>query len=295
MCSPKLLPLCLAAVLAVAAPGERAFREETQKWRDAYEAGLKAENGWLSLAGLFWLREGENTFGASEKSSIVLPSGSAPENAGTFVFRKGETQLRAAPGVRFLINGQPVRSPAVLKPDSAGEPDHVTLGRLSMVVIHRGDRYAIRLWDSQSPTRLNFQGIRWYPAKESFRVTARFTSYPQPKMIPILNILGETESNPSPGFASFEIQGKPCHLEPVLEGDRLFFIFKDATSGHGTYPSGRFLYTGLPQKGKLVLDFNQAYNPPCAFTPYATCPLPPKQNHLPVAIEAGALNYGHAN
>jgi len=163
-----------------------------------------------------------------------------------------------------------------------------------MIVIQRGARYGIRLWDNQSPARLNFAGTRWFPVKESYRVTAQFTSYPQPKMIPILNILGDTEPTPSPGFAMFELEGKQCRLEPVLEGDQLFFMYKDATSGKETYPAGRFLYTALPADGKVVLDFNQAHNPPCAFTPYATCPLPPKQNHLSVAVEAGELNSPHA-
>lgn len=286
--------LSLALWLTAAESGDRAYREEMRKWRDAYTASLKEENGWVSVAGLFWLKEGANTFGAASNNSIALPPGSAPDSAGSFIFHQGQTQLLVSATSAILLNGKPVSSPTTIKPDSSGEPDRITLGRLSMIVIHRGARYGIRLWDNQSAARLNFAGTRWFPVKESYRVTAQFTSYPQPKMIPILNILGDTEPQPSPGFATFELGGTRCHLEPVLEGDQLFFMFKDATSGHETYPAGRFLYTALPVDGKVVLDFNHAHNPPCAFTPYATCPLPPKQNHLSVAMEAGELFSGHA-
>ena len=288
---------CLAFTLwlTAAESGDRAYREEMQKWRDSYTASLKEENGWVALAGLFWLKEGANTFGAASTNSIVLPPGSAPDSAGSFIFHQGNTQLLVNTAAPALLNGKPVSSPVTLKPDTSGEPDRVTLNHLSMIVIHRGSRYGIRLWDNKSPARLHFAGTRWFPMKESYRVTAQFTSYPQPKMIPILNILGDTEPNPSPGFATFELEGKLYRLEPVLEGDQLFFMFKDATSGRQTYPAGRFLYTALPVDGKVVLDFNQAQNPPCAFTPYATCPLPPKQNHLSVAIEAGELYSSHAH
>lgn len=284
------LPLWLTA----AESGDRAYREEMQKWRDGYEASLKQEDGWVALAGLFWLKEGANQFGAASGNSIVLPPGSAPESAGSFIFHQGNTQLQVNSDAPVLLNGKPVPSPAILKTDSSGEPDRITLGHLSMIVIQRGARYGIRLWDNQSPARLNFGGTRWFSVKESYRVTAQFTSYPQPEMIPILSILGDTEPTPSPGFATFELGGKQYRLEPVLEGDQLFFMFKDATSGHETYPAGRFLYTALPVDGKIVLDFNHAHNPPCAFTPYATCPLPPKQNHLTVAIEAGELYRSHS-
>lgn len=285
--------LILALWLNAAQSADRAYRDDLQKWRDGYTASLKQENGWVALAGLYWLKEGANQFGTASNNSFVLPPGSAPDSAGSFIFHQGSTQLTVSPGAPVFLNGKPVASPAPVNPDSSGEPDRITLGHLSMIVIHRGARYGIRLWDSQSPARLTFAGTRWFPIKESYRVTAQFMSYPQGKTIPILNILGDTELTPSSGFATFELKGKRCRLESVLEGDQLFFMFKDATSGHETYPAGRFLYTALPVDGKVVLDFNQAHNPPCAFTPYATCPLPPRQNHLSVAIDAGELNSGH--
>jgi uncharacterized protein (DUF1684 family) len=289
-------PVCCIwlAVSAAAAQPDPAYRQEIQKWREEYEANLKQDNGWLALAGLFWLKEGENRFGSGSVNTIVLPARSAPEVAGMFLFHEGKIMLSPGPGVPLALNGQPIHSQTLVRPDSSGNPDRITLDRLSMIVIQRGARYGIRLWDNGNPARHEFRGAHWFPVKESYRVTATFHAYPQPKMIPILNILGDTEPNPSPGFATFEINGKPCRLEPVLEDNQLFFMFKDATGRNETYPAGRFLYTDLPKNGKVVLDFNKAHNPPCAFTPYATCPLPPRQNKLPAAIEAGERNREYA-
>jgi uncharacterized protein (DUF1684 family) len=285
----------LLVSLAAAQDANNAYVQEIQEWRHGYEANLKQDDGWLTLSGLFWLKEGGNTFGTGVANDIVLPEGSAPDVAGSFIFRDGSTRLSAKPGAPVLLNGVPVLTEMPLKPDSAGRPDRVTLGRrLSMIVIKRGTRYGVRLWDHGSPARRDFRGTQWFPVDEAYRVTARFVSYPQPKRIAILNILGDTEPSPSPGYAVFEIAGQRCRLEPVLEDNQLFFIFKDRTSSKQTYPAGRFLYSALPKDGKVVLDFNKATNPPCAFTAYATCPLPPKQNYLQVAINAGELNYGHA-
>jgi uncharacterized protein (DUF1684 family) len=296
----------LAISLAAAEVGDSAYRAEIQKWREGYEENLKKDNGWLTLAGLFWLKEGENDFGTGSGNAIVLPKGSAPGAAGTFLFHQGQTRLRLNDGVPALVNGSPLRTKAqgalgwllaqpaetLLHPDTSQTPDRITLGRLTMIVIQRGNRFGIRLWDNASKARTDFRGSQWFPVHERFRVMARFTSYPQPKMIPILNVLGDTEQNPSPGYATFELAGKTSHLEPLLEGDHLFFIMKDLTSGRQTYAAGRFLYTGMPKDGRLILDFNKAENPPCAFTVYATCPLPPKQNHQLVEITAGERKPG---
>jgi len=279
--------------LATAETGGGGYRAEIQTWRAGYEADLKRDNGWLTLAGLFWLKEGRNTFGTSAENDIVLPPGSAPEKAGAFLFHDGKTRLALSSGTAFMINGKPANVETGLKPDATGAPDRVTTGHLSMIVIQRGSRFGIRLWDNDSAVRRDFPGSQWFPVHEVFRVTAQFTSYPQPKMIPILNVLGDTEQNPSPGYATFKLESKTCRLEPLLEGDHLFFILKDLTSGKETYAAGRFLYTGMPKDGKLILDFNKAENPPCAFTAFATCPLPPKQNHLPVAVTAGERKPAH--
>ncbi len=173
----------------------------------------------------------------------------------------------------------------------AESADIVTLASLSLSVIQRGDRYGIRLKDRNSRLRKEFTGLRYFPVTESYRVSARFV--PDARKVPIPNILGQTEDMDSPGYVEFELEGRKLRLSPVLESpDELFFIFRDLTSGRQTYGSGRFLDTAMPKDGRVELDFNKAYNPPCAFTPYATCPLPPKQNRLPVRIAAGELKYG---
>ena len=248
-----------------------------EEWRRDHEAALKADGGWLTVTGLFWLKDGKNTVGSDPSNDIVLPRG--PRRAGVFELRAG----------RVMFTGSD-RAARALKPDSE---DAVSFDDLSMFVILRGDRYAIRLKDKQSKLRREFTGLHWYPVKEEYRVVAKFFAYAKPKMIPITNVLGQTENTESPGYVVFRLGGREYHLEPVIEGRQLFFIFRDLTSGKETYPAGRFLYSELAEGGQVVLDFNKAENPPCAFTPYATCPLPPPQNRLPVRIEAGELNYGH--
>jgi hypothetical protein len=244
------------------------------------------------VAGLFWLKEGESTMGTGAGNSFVLPPGSAPEKVGTFNFQGGKTVFQAAPGVTVTVNGKPVTS-AALAADSAGSPDVLRIRNLSMFIIQRGSRFGVRLKDKDSEARRKFAGTHWFPVTEEYRVTAKFVPYNPPKKIAVPNILGDVDQEDSPGYVEFTLKGRQFRLDPVSEGDGLFFIFKDLTAGKETYPPGRFLYAGLPQNGEVVLDFNQAVNPPCAFTPYATCPLPPAQNHLPVRIEAGELRYGH--
>ena len=271
--------LAVATLLA----GDMAYRAEIELWRRDRESKLRAADGWLTVAGLFWLKEGANTAGSAPGNDIVLPAGSAPDRAGVFDLREGK--------VRFIPSAGGAAK--ALRPDTTGSPDLVSVRDLTMFVVERGGRLGIRLKDPNGEMRRNFSGLKYFDPSERYRVTARFVPYSPPKMIAVPNILGQTEQQPSPGYAEFSLHGKQCRLEPVVEGDGLFFIFKDLTSGKQTYPPGRFLDTGLSKDGKLILDFNKAYNPPCAFTPYATCPLPPPQNHLPVAIEAGELRYGH--
>jgi uncharacterized protein (DUF1684 family) len=277
-----LISQMLVAILALAIlPVDQAgYRARIEQWRQQREENLKAENGWLTVAGLFWLKEGESTMGTGRANSFLLPPGSAPEKVGT------------APGVAVTVNGKPVATTSLTN-DSAGSPDVLRIGNLSMFVIQRGSRFGVRLKDKDSAARRKFAGTHWFPVAEEYRVLAKFVPYAPPKKIAIPNVLGDVEQQDSPGYVEFTLQGRTCRLDPVSEGDGLFFIFKDLTAGKETYPSGRFLSTGLPQNGEVVLDFNQAVDPPCAFTPYATCPLPPAQNHLPVRIEAGELRYGH--
>ena len=271
--------------------GDGGYGGAIEHWRQERESRLKADDGWLTVAGLFWLKAGLNSAGSAEGSSIQLPRAAA--HIGDFDFSGGKTTFHADPAVPVLINGKPAKTAALRSDTDGGGPDMVTAGDLTMFVIHRGQRYAIRLKDKDSEYRRSFTGLHWYPVREDYRIVARWVPYDTPHQIAVPNILGETENEPSPGYATFTMQGHEYRLDPVLEDKMLFFIFRDQTSGKETYGSGRFLYADLAKEGKVILDFNKAYNPPCAFTPFATCPLPPKQNRLPVRIEAGELKYGN--
>lgn len=281
-----------AVSLIVPPVPDAAYRGKIEEWRREREAALKADDGWLTVAGLFWLKHGANTAGTDPASDIVLPKDSAPATIGIFDLHDGIVSFQAANGVTATVNGNAATA-ATLKADSSGSPDVLRVNDLTMFVIERGGRLAVRLKDKNSPLRKEFTGLKYFPVKEEYQVNARFVPYDPPKMIAVPNILGQVEQQASPGYVVFTLNGRECRLDPVTEGDSLFFIFKDLTSGKQTYPSGRFLNTAMPTNGQVVLDFNQAYNPPCAFTPYATCPLPPEQNKLQVAIEAGELRYGH--
>lgn len=284
----------LLAVVAVAASAQDSYDQTIQKWRAEREAKLKAEDGWLTVTGLFWLREGQNEFGSAPTNDIVLPPGSAPDKLGSFEWLNGKITLRVAEGATVTANSKPVRE-LVLHSETVKRPEVIEAGDLSFLLLKRGDRWGIRLKDKNSFARQNFTGLRWYPAKESFRIAADFIAYDQPKDIPIVNVLGDIENYKSPGLLKFKLNGQEYTLEPVNSGeDRLFIIFRDLTSNKTTYAASRFLYADAPKDGKVILDFNQAINPPCAFTAYATCPLPPKQNRLNVAIEAGELIYHSA-
>jgi uncharacterized protein (DUF1684 family) len=271
---------------------DAAYVQQIEQWRAQREERLKADDGWLTVAGLFWLNDGDNTVGTSAGSDIRLPAGSAPERVGVFHFHDGKASFEASAGAAVTVNGKPAQA-AELKPDADKDgPDVVAINSLSMFVIKRGDKYGIRMKDRNSEYRRNFTGLHWYPVTPEYRVTAKFVAYPEPKTIPIENILGQTEQTPSAGYLEFTLNGTAVRLDPVTEGDSLFLIFRDKTAGKSTYGAGRFLNTEMPKDGAVVLDFNQAYNPPCAFTPYATCPLPPPQNRLSVPIEAGEMKYG---
>ncbi|HEY1339599.1 MAG TPA: DUF1684 domain-containing protein [Bryobacteraceae bacterium] len=271
MRAPLLVPLLSGAALFAVST----YQTQIAEWQKSRAAGLKAEGGWLTVAGLFWLHEGANPLGRDASNEIVLPDG--PARAGAFELHNGK--------VTATLDG----STRDLKPDSA---DVAKVGRLSLFVIKRGDKIGIRLKDPASEYVREFHGLEYFPIDESYRITARFVA--EPRKISILNVLGQTDPEDSPGYAVFQLRGKELKLYPVIEDPKdpqLFFIFKDETAGKETYPAGRFLYSTMPENGKVELDFNKAYNPPCAFTPYATCPLPPPENRLPVRIEAGEKRY----
>jgi uncharacterized protein len=266
-----------ALVAAVAIVAASNYSSEIAAWHSEREAKLKADDGWLSLAGLFWLHEGSNPFGTDANGEIVLPDG--PAHAGVFHLEHGK--------VSVTIDG----ATRAVKLDS---DDVIKVGRARLLAIKRSDKYGIRVKDPESQARREFAGIQSFPADESYRITAKWVA--EPRKIPILNVIGQTEDSECPGYAVFTLHGREFKLHPIIEvpgAKELFYIFRDETAGKETYPAGRFFYSEMPKDGHVILDFNKAYNPPCAFTPYATCPLPPPENRLAVRIEAGEKRYGH--
>lgn len=283
--------LLLAAVLASAQaspPSAQGYAHEIEGWRAKREEGLRAPDGWLSVVGLHWLHEGSSTLGSAKGNDVLLPL-PAPARVGSIEVAKGRAVIHADPAARVEAAGKPITE-LELHSDKNGEPDVLAVGPVGMYVIERGGRLALRVKDPESARRRSFRGLEWYPVRESFRVRARFVPYDPVKEIPIANVLGMVEPMPSPGYVTFTVAGREVRLDPVLEAPgakELFYIFRDATAGTETYPAGRFLYSDMPKDGEVVLDFNKAYSPPCAFTSFATCPLPPRQNRFDVRIEAG--------
>jgi uncharacterized protein (DUF1684 family) len=276
--------LCVAG-LAFAQAANRT--SDIEKWRADRETRLKAPDGWLSLAGLFWLREGENPIGSASESRVQLPAG-FPAKAGTLVLSGRSVALRPDPSAGIQVNGKPATGGA-LKTDRAGSPDVITIGRLKLGVIERGSKIGVRMRDPQSVYRSGFKGLKWYPPDARWIIKGRFV--PQPKKLYFDATAGDRQEMTSPGYVEWSAEGRTVRLTPAEEDGRLFFVFRDRTAGKTTYGAGRFLYADLPKDGYVTLDFNKAYNPPCAFTPYSTCPIPPPENRLPFPIEAGEQMY----
>jgi len=265
------------------------YQREIEQWRSGRVERLRAPEGWLSLAGLYWLKPGENRFGSDPKLPVALPTGTAPPNAGAFFLENNRVRVKAEPGVELKLGSERVAE-RELKDDAQGAPDVLALGRLRLQVIVRGGGYAIRVKDPERPERKTFRGIDYYPIDEKYRLRARFVPYEPKHQIELTSAQGPAQTMEVPGYVEFELAGNKLRLEPALEekdAKEFFFIFRDATSNQETYGAGRYLYSELPKSGELTIDFNKAYNPPCAFTHFATCPLPPKQNRLDVRIEAG--------
>jgi uncharacterized protein (DUF1684 family) len=286
----RVATFCVAAVLlcviSAAATDDSTYRASVEKWRQAYEAGLKSDTGWLTVNGLFWLHEGENSFGSGPLNDIVLPP-SAPPEAGSFEFHAGKTVVHVKPGVPATLHGRAVPT-AEMRPDS---DDQLVLGNLTLYIHASGERYTVRMRDAHSRLRKQFAGTHWFPVDESYRVVGRYVPFDKPKQIQIQNVMGDTLAETIPGYVGFSLHGKELRLEPEVDGSDASFVFRDLTSGHETYAASRFLDTKIEKDGRVVLDFNEAYNPPCAYNPYTTCPLPPPENRLRVRIEAGEKRY----
>lgn len=284
--------LCLAghATDQPAAP-DAGYEQSFDKWKAELTDDLKTN--WLSLAGLFWLKPGENKFGSDAKNDVVFPKG--PAYAGTFILQGKDVSVKLAPDVKVTVKGQPFTA-TKLEPDVTGHATVLEMGSLRFLVIVRGARIGIRLRDTESDAARSFHGLNFFPLDMSYRVTAKFEPSAAKKTVDVPSVLGDINPTPVAGTVVFQLNGQEMRLSD-LGGDPangLFFVFSDPTSKTDTYPGGRFLETDPVVNGTVVLDFNRAHNPPCAVTPYATCPLAPKENRLEMAIPAGE-KYDHAH
>ncbi len=289
----SLLLCAFALSLLAAAPASSDYVASIEKWRSAEAADLKKENGWLTLTGLYWLKEGSNTIGAGPAFDVQLTDNFTSGKFGEIDFHQGVANLKVTGGVEALVDGKAI-STITLLPDTKGKPTEVHTGSQTFYLIQREDRFGIRLKDNQSKARLGFTGQHWFPVEESYKITARLEAFPEPKELLVPNKIGGHFKMKSPGLLKFVLQGKQCSLQPVVQDDgTLFLIFRDQSNDHETYSAGRFLDAPKPENGETVLDFNKAENPPCAFTPFATCPLPPPGNDLAVAVAAGEKRYDH--
>ena len=264
------------------------YERSLAQWHAEREARLKGPDGWLNLAGLHWLHPGSNSLGSSPDNDIVLAHGSAAQRLGAFLLEDGEVTFQAESGAEVFSSGEPVtRLPLVH--DEAGEPTLLTHRTLGWYAIRRLERMGVRLRDYDHPALGAFPGIESYPAELNWRVEARFNAYPEPRQLHVMTVVEGLGWDPiAPGILEFEVNGDRLSLEAYGSGDGFFVIFADQTTGDATYPAGRYLNADAADSdGITILDFNKAYNPPCAFNEFATCPLPTRRNFLGVAVEAG--------
>jgi uncharacterized protein (DUF1684 family) len=288
-CRKSTLPASTTTAVDVSA-----HKSEIQKWQQNRVASLTKDDGWLTLVGLFWLNEGENKFGSDAANAVVFSQDKPPRVAGSFWLENGKVRVAVRPGVEITANGQPVTSLDLKDDNDDNGPTILKFGSLLMNVVKRGDRIGVRVKDTESRTRREFKGLEYYPIDPKWRIEARFEPYQPPKTIPITNVLSMTDDETSPGALAFEVDGKTYRIDPILEkGEKDYFVMiADETTGSETYGAGRYLYVSPPDaSGKVIVDFNKTYSPPCAFTNFATCPLPPRQNRLPFPIEAGEKKY----
>jgi uncharacterized protein (DUF1684 family) len=281
--------LTLAIAFAIAAEAPATYRADIEKYRRDRITELTAPDGWLAVRGLFWLHEGENTAGSDQSNDIKLPARTA-KRVGVFHIYEGGVSFDADPAAVVTgVGGKRINAAKFTREESSIETSGVTIA-----VIRRGGKIGLRMWDPESPNRTRFPGLEYFPLNASYHSRATFVAYAKLKPVQVPNVLGQLVTMQSPGYVEFKIKGESYKLEPVYETPKhedLFFIFKDLTSRTESYEAGRFLHTPLPKDGVVDLDFNRAYNPPCAFTEFATCPLPIKENQLPIRIAAGELRF----
>lgn len=271
-----------------------AYLNETEQWHSKRIANLRKENSWLNLVGLYWLKPGENKFGSAKDNDIVFPE-NAPKYIGSFTLRDSIVTIKILPNVEvfqdtFIINEIEMQN------DLLGNPTTLKLDGFRWFIIKRGEKFAVRLRDLNAALLKEFSGIERFPVNKDWRFEAKYLPYNPSKKIMVPNVLGGSDEETVSGKLIFNRDKRNYSLEPIDSGDRLFIIFADETNGESTYGAGRFLYADKPDSsGIVILDFNKSYNPPCVFTKYATCPLPPEQNHLAIKITAGEKSYGQGH
>jgi len=261
-----------------------------EEWRQARHARLSQPDGWLTLVGLEWLKDGKNRVGSAADNDIRLSGG--PDHWGSVYLDDGKLRFVANANEEIMINGAALKESALV-PDSEGEPTTVSAATISFYAIFRGS-FGLRVKDSQAAALKNFPGVDNYPVDESWRINGRFLRAEQDTTIEITNVLGQVSESPVFGTYEFDRDGKIHSLLAIgnAESENLWFIFADRTSGRGTYGAGRFLYSdAMPENGRLVVDFNKAYNPPCAFNPFSTCPLPPQRNRMDLMVTSGEKDF----
>lgn len=269
-----------------------AHQSEVEEWYQNRVVSLKNENGWLNLIGLEWLKEGSNVFGTESNSTVKLNTDKFQGRIGELILEQGNVYFSPAVS-RIFADSIEIAGKTLVFDEKQKLNANMQYGTLRWTIIKRGDAYGVRIRDLESPEVVNFQGIDRYPVNLEWRIKANFVPFRPAKDIMITNVLGQTTPNPSPGYLEFEKEGKTFRIDALDAEDEFYLIIADQTSGAETYGAGRYLYVKKPIEGdEVIIDFNKAYNPPCVFTPYATCPLPPKQNILELAIEAGEKTYG---
>jgi uncharacterized protein (DUF1684 family) len=266
------------------------YLEKLQDFREARDQRMKTNpHSWLALIGLFRLAEGNNPFGSGIDNKIVLPE-FIQERCGSFNLENGNISLVPTFNSNITVNGMPPDA-HYLRNDRDEEPDKIESGTLTMMILLRGDNYYLRVWDKNAVAVRSFTGLKYFPVNPEFKIKARFIRYDPPKAVKILDIIGTACNSHLFGEAHFTLRGIDCSLVAEEDEDELLFSFTDETRTDLTYPGGRFLTAPKPENEYVILDFNQALNWPCAFTAFATCPLPPRENHLSVCIEAGEMRY----
>jgi uncharacterized protein (DUF1684 family) len=267
------------------------YEDQVLQWRAKKLNDLIGENGWLSLAGLFWLNPGRNLVGSNPMCEVVLPE-QAPTFLGIIELKGKTARFQAAEGVPVQINGKAIQK-TILKSSKEAKPTYIKWNQICMVLHEYAGKYGMRIWDNQRRNRLTLPLLKWFPVNKQFRFNARYTRYPEPKLSDQQDVFGETVQDRLDGYVTFKFEGKTYKLEVTEETDhRLFIKFRDLTSSKETYPPSRYHYTKPVEDGKVVLDFNYSYSPPCAFTEYATCMFAPQQNYLPFRVEAGEIYRG---